>query len=581
MPIFHATLFFSQPPRWGWVEQFWWQGPDLSSAFAAAKQLALSRYSILGAGVSCYQVRVSVPGVPRAGLAAPITGKALPYPAMPGVQALEVRLTGKGVRFARRSFKIGGLPAAGVLADASGADFASWLTTAGSAWLNQLLAGGWRLHVEAPVGPQVPIAGLAEVALDGGDPFGAPVDAAEADPATTLIYCQMSAPPVGPAATVRLWGARMAPKVRSVQRAVNGTHDLFAADGQGVYWPGTFGSGSYVGGGTVQLYRPGVVPIVAWDTVRLTGRKVGPAKTSVPEQVPLPATPLLATGPTGPGSVFKPLVAPPIPGTNTYQTMIDMMIEVFDGYIQEPAPQAPLIGLAQVADSDHARYVLFLAGIDNTISQATTQQWANGLLALVAAPDTYTSYVRDIIRENTPDGCELIVCGHSLGGIVAQSLEGTRANLGQRRVTLKVGCGCPSLSYTLPSLLLFQSPEGDVYSPITGPPLSPTRLFAVRLDPVPYFSPAGDWLWLRLLTLMANIPDLEFVIFLEGLFAPQNIKIISAPNLLPDNPITRHNCYNRAPDLATYSWDGVYDPSQSRPALKTGPVKRFPYPPNP
>jgi hypothetical protein len=91
MAIYHATMYFAQPPL-GWREQYYCYAGDIGSSLAAALSLSRQRYTILGAGVSLYRVTVSQVGTVRASASAAVGGQTLTARAVDAHQAAEVRV---------------------------------------------------------------------------------------------------------------------------------------------------------------------------------------------------------------------------------------------------------------------------------------------------------------------------------------------------------------------------------------------------------------------------------------------------------------------------------------------------------
>ena len=184
--------------------------------------LARARYSLLGAGVSLYRVRVSAPGNPRSSLTVPVTGLVGPTPAMPACTCVEIRLIGKGSRQHRRPYNLGGLPAGSVVASGHIAEWSPAYQRPARQWLDLLTRGGWRLDVTERTGPTCQMLGISVPDFDRHDIYGGPL--ADAPPVTDPQYLWVGVeggiPPF--ADTARLWGYQVRPKSPRLTRQLGG-----------------------------------------------------------------------------------------------------------------------------------------------------------------------------------------------------------------------------------------------------------------------------------------------------------------------------------------------------------------------
>lgn len=564
MPAFHSTLYFSQGKDWGWVEQFWRQDSDLASALAAAKDLAQARYRILGAGVSLYRVRVSQDGILRCSVAAPITGKTLSDPAMSATQAMEVRLQSPGRPARWRNYPLRGLPRNGVQRVGNVWRWSPSLQGAGPAWLDLLVQDGWCLRVEENVGPEFPLTGLDQAAYQENDTFGDPLN--QADPPDSGGFLVAAVDGLLPAGgtQVKIRGASVRPNLAKSRQAVNGSFPILAQIANRVLFAGSFGGGQYVGGGILQLVRPGLVPIDSVSLGRMVARKCGPPKEDFVATGLGPAGD--APPPGGSGMSSLPPTArlnpdPPQPGRKI-QTARELAALIFEGYAPEPAPEAPLIQIFPVINAEEKTYLVCAAGVDNFINPPNLDQWMQAVLSWLGLPDTFSPYLRENIVQATESYAKIILAGHSMGGMSCEWMKtsffpGTKLN---HQVLQIVTFGSASIALT------------DKNEPFI-------RRFAVNLDPVPYFSPAGYSNWAIIPVSILSRGVLYMKIFSKNVGKAPGHVYVEVPEDFSSNPIDRHNGYPSYPSLDGYNWNGQPDPDQELPPLILGPGTAAPWPP--
>jgi hypothetical protein len=149
------------------------------------------------------------------------------------------------------------------------------------------------------------------------------------------------------------------------------------------------------------------------------------------------------------------------------RTMRDVAALVFDNYGKAPI----LIGKV---DGTRNRYLVALSGTEFKARQAT------GLLEDIAASinhlDGYSLFVLSALVEyddgrGVPPGSELLLVGHSLGGMVAQNVAGNRQRFFHWKPVRVITLGSPKTTF-LPQAL-------------------PVRLFAGKGDPVVSLSAAA------------------------------------------------------------------------------------------
>lgn len=582
MPAYHVTLFFAQPPKWGWREQFWWEGGDQHAALVAGQQLAAARYSILGAGVSLYRVSVAIPAQPRCSSSAPVSGVTTPYLPMPAVAALRVRLLGTGSPPHRRSYVLGGLPA-GSIDGAKGVTIAPQIAGPLAAWLALLLRGGWRLLANQPLGPALQVLGIT-AAADGEDRdiYGAPLVGPAAIGQQQLLWVATAGSPPPVATSARIWGVQVLPKIPRLARQVNGERVLLATWATGFYCQGSTYGIDHLAGGQVVFYSRALVPISSAEPQALVGRKCGPGAhrvDSTPPRASGPVTPFLGATPAG----VPPLPQPPppvVPVLNTYQTARDLVVEVFKGYSLIPGSHQKTVGLAQASNQAVDTWVVFVPGVDVGSFTDNFSEWVSGLEAWLGVEDRYTAFVEQVLSENVPAGARVFYTGHSLGGMAVQWARANRNEVFRNGAVNLIGFGCPVFASPYPSLT---APVGTLAAIFNAFQQSyaprDARYFGYRLDPCTYLSPGGFWAWLRLLSIMGTLGQGAAVdLMLATTYFPWTDLVTPPAGVLP-NLFRLHMTYPDNPELNLWNWSGASDPGKTLPPLTTGPVQRFTYVP--
>jgi pimeloyl-ACP methyl ester carboxylesterase len=111
----------------------------------------------------------------------------------------------------------------------------------------------------------------------------------------------------------------------------------------------------------------------------------------------------------------------------------------------EAAPEASLAIQAVAGSDGRCRYVVELPGIRDFAASGTPQDLAGAVSAMAFTVTGYTRCVRQALDAvAVPLGAEVLLVGHSQGGIVAMDLAGDPAfNGGRVRVTHVVAAGAP------------------------------------------------------------------------------------------------------------------------------------------
>lgn len=569
MPYFHATLFFTYRTDYSWVEQFWRQSPDRASALAAAMELAAARFKIMGAGATCYRVRVCQADQPRACISAGIAGNALVPEADLPIAALEVRLVSLASTQHWRNYPLRGLPLVWFTRVGRRLQLSPAFRTQVDTWLSLLVNRQWLMQVEQALGPALPIQQINLSGLGDADIYSDPLNPDNPPEGQAVVGAILnSQPPLG-GALVKVSGVRPTPDFPKLRRHINGTHPVYLTAPNAVYWIGDLGGADSATGGTVELRSLSYLPISNWNYVRRVARKCGPYREAgETSELPGLAPPPAPEGIPVPASHFRLIGAGGIV-INEYRTLQDVAIEIFKGYTEPTTPTDPLVGVTRVVNTVNLEYAVFIAGVDLHIEKPSWQQYADGLLALSSAPDDYTDFVRAVIKKATPDGCTLHLFGHSLGGMSAQWMLSVFPGLGNRTVKTLVGFGT---SWIVSGVSLF---------PFQG--VATKRLFMVQNDPVVYFGPAGfAWPARAALDIYAGSLEVEVALVLGQQAVPINQTRLTGPDLPLFDLIGRHNCYPTLPDCLNYYWDGLEIPTTPgpfHPTLQTDNVDRFTYPP--
>lgn len=86
-------------------------------------------------------------------------------------------------------------------------------------------------------------------------------------------------------------------------------------------------------------------------------------------------------------------------------------------------------------------YLVGLVGVEMNWKQVNV--FKNTLPSAVSKENPYTEYVKEILSENVPKGSNLVFCGHSLGGMVAQQLIADKEVKDNYNVVATLTAGSP------------------------------------------------------------------------------------------------------------------------------------------
>lgn len=531
MAVYHVSLYFATRDH-GWREQFYRAEGSFALALAQGLSLAAQRYSILGAGVSLYRVRVTQPGVPHAYASADVRGTTIPVLAMSALVGAQLRLHGGTEGIHQRTYFLRGLPKDALVLGSGPVRFAGTYAGAIAAWLG-LLSRSWLMQVTLNAGPECPVVGITQMAEVDRDIYGEPLDVSDPPEGATYVFAQLQWSPPEMADTVHIRGARVSPNVRVYRHAVNGRFKVASLLESGVCWYGTLEGGLYQGGGLAQASYTGYVPITKVQLRGYGSRHCGPPAEALS---PVGLFAAQAAGPRPPQGLSPvtpgEMPNPPAPVVSTVRTARDLAQLIFAGYGPGDPPAGLGLGVAQVVNAESDTYLVVMTGVDSSSSQ-TPQNWANALASGIGLPDSYTDQAIEFIRENTPNGCSLILAGHSLGGITAEWVRSKVRSLGGRQVLQITSFGAAAIT-------IFRHP--------------PTRIrrFAVQGDPVPYLSPIGFWAWPNIISALIEGPATNSWLGLVIPGGPYFHVLITAEDT-PFTPIARHNCYPNLEVLEQYN----------------------------
>jgi hypothetical protein len=335
----------------------------------------------------------------------------------------------------------------------------------------------------------------------------------------------------------------------SVKTTVNGVHDAISWASGGVVIQGKLPlTGNLSRNGYLFLPGKQYLPIASGSVIGVTKRSTG-GRTKVhgitaPGKFPVVSPGTFSGSTTSLKPIFGTQVTPAIPPMFTITNALEMAITVFDGYFPAPPAQSHSIGIYQVLNYQN----LWLVVVSGTSKR---QDQFTGLSADIAAglpsflPDLFETSLIAAVQRWVPEYSNLLLAGHSLGGMVCQNaIDDLR-----------------SLGYTTNALLTMGTP----FTGFSGGSIPTIRLI-FRGDPVPYLTPLG---------LVVN-PKTK----------PSFFKVLDDPTI-PDTFVDRHSAYAVSQVMATLDVLGYALPAKpaDRVTLQLGsPFRVIPkwyYPPPP
>lgn len=502
MGIYHVRLSFATAEH-GWVEQFYRRDVSFQAALAAGVDLAIRRYSILGAGVTLYRVRVTQPGQPRAVATQDVSGVNLPVPIASAYDGAEIRLVaGPGFRNFR-SYFLRGLPRGALLNPQGASRWGAIVQVAAERWITSLADGKWCEQCRGYVGEQLPITNLVGI-LDpstqpleeGGGPIGPSIYATAAMATVEgQLVVPDQVPEVGGPVMVRISRAKWDDLGAVAETPINGEFPIIApVQGTLQYFGFCPFVGSYAGGGTLQISQPVYLPITSATLTRGGNRKCGPvapgarlpgqplaesralfsgfdgalrvvlSPIQAARQLAAEITPTRSTPPQYPFPVNPPFPEP-ITGTLTNLKEVLTYLIAKMGHSGSGVNYTP-IGIAPILNMVDTWWI-GLTGV------FVTEYSDTGVLAAVSAGmailNKYAQVVKGVIDTHIPPTAKLILQGHSLGGITCENLH--------------------SIARLIPRIVTITTFGSPVSSVLFRP--RPMLRFKVATDLVPIMTPLG------------------------------------------------------------------------------------------
>lgn len=462
MPIYKIEFGFQQG-RAGWREAFHLETPGLTGALAQALPIARGRVNLLNSQASLLFVAVRDPeagGSPLLGRPLNTTGRGTAVEPYQGVR-VQLVANGGGPNQTYRSTTILRGIRAGMFAAATSGRQA--LTTAGrqevQAYLSILAAQGARLRVKDRDASTASVLGVAPIAAWGGDTEGNPLagfPASVALPSVALVLPLDTNGnavefPALPGSRVRLKGMRFGYPNGSTRTDLPRLAPVLGGFPGGVVVSASLpGAGVYVGGGQVQgdgVAYPRLsrgVPLGPGSKKCGRAPALGPlSNASVPEVERAGVT---VIPPSTPGSPATFAVAPGGSPTRVLQCASDTFVFVLDGYNAGDDGKKYPIGIAQVLNAPNT-WLVSLSGTDlnNPGSTGIPEDIMQGL----NLPDNFGLQAVQAVLNNVPRGANLVLAGHSLGGMEAQGVAGLLTPLGYR-VSRVITFGAPMNAIPLP-----------------------------------------------------------------------------------------------------------------------------------
>jgi hypothetical protein len=546
MPPTTLRMFFADRQE-TWTETYYRMSASLEESMAALKVLAQARVPMLAQDVTLTSLRV-VTDPPRGNVindgVSPNSSSNYDEQIDECVEVtLNAQLVAGGqVYHAARSIR--GLPGS-LTAGSEGV--VSAFDPAGlqalRSWLSILVSQQICIRSANNQVPWTPIAGVGPYALQDSDVAGDPLDGEEIPPESAMILISTLTdagipavdPITGHPSRLQIRGVKWTLDTPASRQAINGRHQVRATLPSAVVIQGQLPEdGQLLVAG---FLRPmGIVyPRVVSSTVKGVGtrrtggrtkytRVVQPTTLGQATPIMLPAAPSLPSVPLPPRQPASG------PGTGIYSNAQDVYEEIRLGYAPPVMGVKYPIGIAQALNYTNT-WVVFLSGTDLTVNQNTGI--SEDILAAIGLPDLFTDKVVATITTNVQSGANLLLCGHSLGGMVAQNAA----------IRLYFAGYHPSWITT------YGAPVTQL-SPI----LVRTQRWMLDGDLVPDASPVG--------LAMAPIGHPEQTHFFE-------------PDIA-DNAVDAHLNYFLCHGLLSWDAFGFYSPGGVPDVLITGPVGRFP-----
>lgn len=541
MAVWKATMYFAQQ-QYGWSECFYLLSETATGAAGMLAPLATARGRLLAQGVQLTRAVVSLlgsrgtlhaTGIQPGNIALP---PSLPYEGL--ILNLSGQAGGKNQSY-RRTWMLRGLPESFLLAVGNPSAMQSNPAYARlQAFVAVLTNGNFSLQVASKENPWYPIGGMVQTATSDSNILGTPLPGYPADEALA-ITCLLPGgeqipstdPVTGKQSQVFIRNVNWSVPIRGKGNSINGCHVVLGSLPGIVQVSGLWPvEGQYRSGGFVQLRQTQYVPITAASPAGVGKRKCGKPLYSQTMQIAAPpATLPIPPGPAGPGPGQPAGPWNPGPVRVVLNNLNDMAAEVFKGYNLQPDGLPGCIRISPFIDYPH-RWCLTLSGVDQAAESSTT--FWTAFLEGIGFDNPYLTAAGNAITQVVPAGDTIWCFGHSLGGMIGQSLVA---------LTNQV-------NWNIPRLVTYGSPVNTVLATATS-----KTMFCIVGDLICFTTPYA------ILSALTGSPELTF--------------LPPGPNMpfLYD----RHNGYDTVPAGMAYGADGYKLDANPTSTLRLGSVSIF------
>ena len=475
MPAFELISYFASGEA-TWEEFLYWEGPGFAGAMRALLAISDDRIGLLGQGARLARLRVTCLQETGSSVESGASGTQPDSPACEPWTGLLVRLEGTlpggtqdtfGVRLLR-CFPAAWLPEPGgkslLTNPLALRSFANWADA-----LRQnrvcIQSHDWKQ-------PRYPVQAVGWFGVVDAGTEGLPLNPDNLDPMANYVCLNipknvlitLQDPNTGKRSQVGVHGVRFAGSSSGRAPQINGTRRLIDSGPGYVIVNGQLPlTGSFAYRGTVQLKTLAYVPILQAIPEGAAEKKVGlrrirttheeitvPALKELPDVVippEIPTEPVILPvepppPPPPPPLVYIPppdpsTVGPPYPPLLVCSNVADLFSVDFEGYYPGETPASNPIGIYQLVNQNNT-YVVCLSGTDIRMNQATGIP--DDVLAGLIIPGVFGTAVTEAIRFHVPPGANLILSGHSLGGMVCNNVAGILQLRGYR-IYRVITCG--------------------------------------------------------------------------------------------------------------------------------------------
>lgn len=415
------------------------------------------------------------------------------------------------------------------------------------AWLNLLRPLGFCFKASSHAGSWTPIISLDDYFIGDTNVSGEPVPGTTLPPSQSrIVLVTLTDARIPQAGSDGMWPPSIQVKgVESIERQsfegtrINGIHEVIDLPTQAVVIAGQLPTDAqWVSTGKLRPLMSVHVPILRYQITGFGTRRTG-GRSSY--KGILVSGPFVDTLPIAVGAAnalpqpTRPVLTPQgIPAENTYRNAREIAVEVWKGYDVNPQDEKFPLGITQATNVDDL-WVLFISGTDLT-------QNATGIPEDIQAaqnePDYFSGWVYVWVNSVVPKGASLLICGHSLGGMVGQNVIPRLNNAG----------------YV-------------------------TRWLTVYGGPVTIWQPSyvNRVMWLLNIDVVPNVTGWGLAYGYVG--HPEQIHL-NDPSI-PSDIVSSHLDYPKCQLLNAYDPWGYPLPEGQSKDLNTGPVRRFKIPAGP